>query len=345
MHTILLLLLAILPGLYYVYRYYSKDIYRKEPIPIIVKSFLWGAVTIIPAAIIELALKDKLPKDNLLLLAILDNFLVVALTEEVCKLLAIRFYSYRNAYFDEMMDGVVYGAAVGGGFATFENILYVLNNGFVTGIIRALISVPSHIMWGAIIGHFLAKAKFQNKSMPLAIISSLFITVSLHGLFDFSIEYGDKKLIFFLPIIVILLTYIVNRNIKYALEFDKDILRIPFVPTGNPNPITTEGDNPNPTIAEGNDVIKLDNSNSIEEAFSSVTYANYPYLFDLLRAGSIMVGIIFIFLGAFLGLGFIIIFLEGKQKLDGWEILLVIIPVSVGGYFLKISKKWKSDEE
>ena len=50
---IILLLLAILPPLLIAYNVYQKDKYEKEPTILIVKSFIFGCVSVIPAIILE----------------------------------------------------------------------------------------------------------------------------------------------------------------------------------------------------------------------------------------------------------------------------------------------------
>ena len=57
---------------------------------------------------------------------------------------------------------MVYGIAAGCGFATAENIMYVLSGGFVTAIVRGLLSVPLHCTTGAIIGVAVAKGRTES---------------------------------------------------------------------------------------------------------------------------------------------------------------------------------------
>jgi RsiW-degrading membrane proteinase PrsW (M82 family) len=63
------------------------------------------------------------------------------------------------------MDGVVYGAAVGLGFAAIENIAYVMAAGAHWGpvaILRSVLSVPLHGAFGAIAGTYIARARFAG---------------------------------------------------------------------------------------------------------------------------------------------------------------------------------------
>src|SRR5436853_481905 len=79
-------------------------------------------------------------KINYFLLA----FVVIGFSEEGCKYIMLRFYADRNKAFNEPFDGIIYSVMVSMGFATLENIGYVLNYGFQTGLVRMFLSVPSH---------------------------------------------------------------------------------------------------------------------------------------------------------------------------------------------------------
>ena len=68
------------------------------------------------------------------------------------------------------MDGIVYATAAGLGFATIENILYVLDGGIAVGIIRAIASVPGHVVFACIWGFALGTAKFRPENERTGII-------------------------------------------------------------------------------------------------------------------------------------------------------------------------------
>ncbi len=218
MEILLLLLLAIAPGLILVYRYYAKDVYQKEPWAIVWKSFFWGAATVIPAGFLETSI--EIPNKDSFWGMVIENFLIVALTEELCKFAVIRGYAYRDRHFDEMMDGIVYGVAVAAGFATFENIFYVLEHGFGVGVVRAILSVPSHIFEGAIIGYSLAKARFQQTSLIFGSIKALLIVVLAHGFFDFILTYRDSHYAYLSIIPVVFLAWLLKVYVKQALIYD-----------------------------------------------------------------------------------------------------------------------------
>lgn len=325
MSSLILLLLAILPGIFFIYWYYSKDVYKKEPWGIVWKSFFWGAATVIPACVIELSI-DIPFKNEQLIPAIIENFIAIALVEELCKYAAIRFYSFRNVNFDEMMDGIVYGAAVGSGFATFENIFYVMENGMAVGIMRAVVSVPSHILEGAVIGYWLAKARFENKSTITAAIIGVSISTLNHGFFDFCIQYW-KEYFYLLLVPVFVLAFLVKRYVKSALEFDYVNIHL-----------------------KSDDPIKQHEAELIHDrieekqktASAAKTHSDYnPYVRKLIYMGLTLAGWVILLSGLFLLFGFGVLYSEGKQEILTWEQLLWIIPCGLGGFFIFKSRKWR----
>jgi RsiW-degrading membrane proteinase PrsW (M82 family) len=71
------------------------------------------------------------------------------------------------------------------GFATLENIGYVLNYGFKTGIIRMFLSVPSHGAFAVLMGYHVGLAKFDAPRGIQHIIKGLLLAIFFHGAFDF----------------------------------------------------------------------------------------------------------------------------------------------------------------
>jgi RsiW-degrading membrane proteinase PrsW (M82 family) len=146
-------------------------------------TFLLGALSVVPAIFLELAFADALRPRETSWLGIFIYFLIgVALIEESLKFISVRAYAYKSPLFDEPMDGIVLGACAGLGFATIENLGYVFQFGPVDAVIRAVISVPGHAFYGAIIGYYLGEAKFRKR--PSIGVIGLAIAVLLHGLFD-----------------------------------------------------------------------------------------------------------------------------------------------------------------
>jgi RsiW-degrading membrane proteinase PrsW (M82 family) len=176
-----LLLLAVAPSAVLLKYVLLRDKYAHEPMRLIAITFLFGALSIIPATILEILLNSP----NILI----NAFLVTALIEESMKYLAVRAKAYHSPNFNEVMDGIVYGVAAGLGFATVENLFYVFGFGTIsTAIIRAFLSVPSHAAYAGIMGFYLGMAKANSQTMKkrekTLIVTGLAIAITLHGLYD-----------------------------------------------------------------------------------------------------------------------------------------------------------------
>lgn len=180
-----LIVIAIAPVVFLAWFVYTRDRYDPEPRRLIVKTFLIGTFLVVPVIFAELLGSLLLPPSTDLLGLFLHFLLVVALVEESSKYVAVRVSVYGSPEFNEPMDGLVYGAIAGLGFAAPENLLYVLSRGAALGIIRAVLSVPGHALWGAIIGYYLALQKL--KADRGAGLRGLSLAVILHTIFDYGL--------------------------------------------------------------------------------------------------------------------------------------------------------------
>ena len=132
--NIYLLAIAVLPVLVLAIVVYSGDKYGKEPFGMLLKAFLFGALTIPPAAFMEQILSMFTPAMPVLS-AVYTGFVVAGSSEELWKLLFLLLAIWGSRHFDEYYDGVVYACFVSLGFACFENVSYVFGQGtFVDAI-------------------------------------------------------------------------------------------------------------------------------------------------------------------------------------------------------------------
>lgn len=178
-----LFLLATVPGVALTIFFWRKDRYQLEPWPVVRNTFLLGMLIVLPTALLEwLLLREPLPSQGVSLW--FYAICVIGLIEESAKLLGLWLYPGNHPVFDEPMDGIVYGGALAAGFATLENIFYVFQFGFVTGVVRAVYSVPMHVLCGVLIGYGLANMRFQGMSRFRFVMLGWTVPVVLHGLFD-----------------------------------------------------------------------------------------------------------------------------------------------------------------
>jgi RsiW-degrading membrane proteinase PrsW (M82 family) len=200
--------LAIAPAVFVLWYVYRKDYYEPEPLRLVILVFLLGGLSVLPAAVIEYPFPS----------GIMTSSVVAPFVEELIKFGVVFFFVYRLPEFNEPVDGMVYAAAAGLGFAAVENIFYVLEGGIAVGILRAFASVPGHMIFSCFWGYALGIAKFQKGSArgPI-IIAGLAGAIILHGIFNFSLEvYEVAGLIFILVLMIPLGLWYTRQNLLKA---------------------------------------------------------------------------------------------------------------------------------
>ena len=166
---------------------YLKDKYEKEPKQLLFFSFLLGAiVSVATTFIISFFANLIIPLNNhfSVFQQFIKAFIIVALVEEFSKYIIVRYYAQTKKAFNEPFDGIVYAVMVSMGFAFTENILYVIDSGFYTALLRAFTAVPAHATFGILMGYFMGKAKFSNKKWMYN-LTGLLLAMIFHGTYDF----------------------------------------------------------------------------------------------------------------------------------------------------------------
>jgi protease PrsW len=128
----------------------------------------------------------------------LHSIFGAAVPEETVKILAIVLISQKRRNFADPMDTVVYGAAVGLGFAAYENLAYLVQHKEMwqsLAALRSVLTVPFHAALGIIAGAYLAIARSgtalgaHRHNRDWARISSRILIplapMALHAGFDF----------------------------------------------------------------------------------------------------------------------------------------------------------------
>lgn len=197
-----LILLAILPGIIIGFLIYKADKKEKEPKRELVKSFLLGFLAVILTLIISylFGVVDLSVKLENWLEIFLYSFFCISLIEEFSKWICSYLFLRNNRNYNYLFDGIVYATFISLGFATIENILYTLSGGIVTGIIRAITTVPAHAFFGIFSGYYLSLSRKEqlaqnNKNKRKYLFYSLLVPFLLHGFYDFCLL--TQNIIFF----------------------------------------------------------------------------------------------------------------------------------------------------
>lgn len=186
MHALSLFSLALAPGGAIMLYIYLKDKHEREPLSLLLLSFLYGGLSTLLTLFISWPVNMLiLTKESDIIQQFFNALLKVALIEEFSKFIFVRFILYNNKNFNEPFDGIVYAVMVGMGFATVENIVYVFQYGFTTGLLRMFTAVPAHAAFAILMGYFLGKAKFTHRKELYFSLIALLIPTVFHGAYDY----------------------------------------------------------------------------------------------------------------------------------------------------------------
>ncbi|MEG3055561.1 MAG: PrsW family intramembrane metalloprotease [Methanoculleus sp.] len=223
---LVILALALGPGVFWVWYFYHRDKFEPEPAALIIKIFLIGALITIPVAFIEgfFGLFIASP--------VIMGVVIAPVVEEYGKFWVVRRFIYRDVEFDEPMDGIVYAASAALGLASFENVLYVFaayaaspSLALGTVAIRAIFSVPGHALFSSVWGYALGRAKFTAAQRRPAIIArGLALAMVLHGIFNFLLFSADTfayATAIFILVLIPGLWILLERNIRSALRWQR----------------------------------------------------------------------------------------------------------------------------
>ncbi len=218
--NVLLLMLAVLPTFFLMVFIYYKDSYEKEPVGLLISLFALGMVSVIPALIIETLgelLFSSMFGNNTSVYNFFNVFFCVAIAEEGGKYIFTYLRTWNNKNFNYKFDGIVYAVLVSLGFATVENILYVMQGGLSVAIARGLLSVPSHAIDAVYMGYYYGLAKYYDsvgntRSKNRCMVLSIIVPVILHGCYDYFLFEGTVlHLVVFLIFVVTLDIFAVIR--------------------------------------------------------------------------------------------------------------------------------------
>lgn len=202
---------GVAPGIALLSYFYLKDQYGSEPVSVVLKTFLFGALMVFPIAFIQYIFKVE----DIGQMGVINAFVLTGFLEEFFKWFILIYTVYQHVAFDEPYDGIVYGASVSLGFATAENLVFLLENGMEHALGRAILPVPSHALFGVIMGFYIGKGKFTTIGKQKWLALSLIFPFFLHGIYDYILLNFQQWIIMILPFMVFL-WWLGLRKVKKA---------------------------------------------------------------------------------------------------------------------------------
>lgn len=221
---------AVFPMLFYLFLIWKFDRYDREPVPLVLRNFLWGAVGAVFFAYIGNSLFTffvSILTKNKNLVDLSSTIFGAPVIEEITKGLFL-LLTFSNKKFDNLTDGIVYGGAIGLGFGMTENFLYFLSYGndlsawLSLVIIRTLFSAVMHCVCTATFGAFLGYSKYRSIYVkillpPLGLVLAMFI----HFTWNLSVSFQTTYLmgIMFMIVIIAVLVSAFVFSLKNESKF------------------------------------------------------------------------------------------------------------------------------
>lgn len=196
----ILLSVAIAPALALLSYFYLRKEIAKEPSKLLLHSFIYGAILTFPILFIQHVIQEE----ELFSSLFLHQALVTSALEEFFKWLILVIAIYKHVEFDDPYDGILYGASVALGFATVENILFLLNFGMDAAFIRALLPVSSHALFGVVMGYYLGRAKFSARKAKNEITYAFLASFFLHTVYNSILIIKGLDLLLIVPFMLFL---------------------------------------------------------------------------------------------------------------------------------------------
>ena len=181
------LIATMIPTLFYTLALWWLDRYEKEPLPLLFAAFFWGSV---PAVALTLLFTELLGAPHVLpLVDDLDGpTLLAPLIEEPLKAAALLllFLFFRHE-FDGVLDGIIYGALVGFGFAMSENAIYFLRSKSELSLLiwlRIVLFGLSHAFFTSIVGVAFGLIRYERRRWMgyLVLPGALLLAIFVHSL-------------------------------------------------------------------------------------------------------------------------------------------------------------------
>lgn len=170
------------------------DRYEKEPLHLLIVTFVWGAV---PALFLAIVAEVAFNSTASAMFGPGSQATIVApIVEESLKaLVLIGLFVFARREFNGVLDGIIYGALVGFGFAMSENVLYFMayTNQFVSvWLLRSIVFGFNHAFFTSIVGIALGMVRYERRRWMgyVAVPIALWLAMLLHALHNTSTQLG-----------------------------------------------------------------------------------------------------------------------------------------------------------
>ena len=206
---VLVLVLGFVPMIVWTACLWWIDHWEREPWYLIMAAFAWGAVpSVVLAYFSQMFIASRMYSADVFYDPQIEAKMAVVVapvTEEILKALALLIIViFRRRDIDSLMDGFIYGAAVGFGFAAAENILYFHTSARWGGvpllvpvvITRSFVFGTNHAIFAGMTGLGFAMARFKSRWWAWLVFPciGLLVAMFLHGLHNYLVIWSGTSI-------------------------------------------------------------------------------------------------------------------------------------------------------
>ncbi len=230
---------SVVPALMYLWFIWWLDRYDREPWYLVAGAFAWGALgAVMIAIVVSLGLAAPfhmfMSKQAVFSISIV---IIAPLVEEIAKAMILMPLAFHRK-FDGLVDGMVYGAIVGLGFAVTENFFYYIGvfakggaaSWAVTVVLRTFCSTWMHALATGVTGAAIGYAKFASSrnarwfAPPLGLLAAM----GVHGFYNGAIALAQAKAIpaiFIVDVIILVVELLLAFFImQWALHKESQVI-------------------------------------------------------------------------------------------------------------------------
>ncbi|MFQ4139269.1 PrsW family intramembrane metalloprotease [Nodosilinea sp. PGN35] len=221
--------LGLAPLAFLLWFFYTRDKLNPEPRGLVLRIFGLGILAFVPVFLV----RQFVP-----LPAWLMAVVVVPVLAELAKFWVVKAGIYNHPEFDEPVDGIIFAAAAGLGFATLEVIGSMLYAYFAVArlgvpgsawaaawpavlsmfALRGLLAGPGHALWSSLWGYCLGVAKFSAADRGGLVRNGLMAAMLSHAAFNaLALESSWWLNRVGLVLVIAVLWFVVMRCLGYAL--------------------------------------------------------------------------------------------------------------------------------
>ncbi len=220
--TIVGVTLAFIPALLWLGIFYVQDRVEPEPKTYVLGIFFLGALLAqgVGQPLIQDVFEVNTWASQTWVLKLAAGILIVGTIQEFLKYAVVRYTVFLSQEFDELIDGIVYGAAAGLGYATMVNLAYILEGGGVAlgiGATRIAVTALAHASFSGVNGYFLSRAKFEDMG-PWWLPGGVLLSAILNGIVTVALGAISRTGIQATPLYGLLLAAVVAAA-TFALLF------------------------------------------------------------------------------------------------------------------------------